>query len=274
MPTTTIINGEQRDTISVSDRGFMYGDGIFETMLSCQGRLALWAYHYERLANGCRRLNIPVPEETSLLAQIQPRLQPDRHHIIKIVVTRGEGTRGYRCRQPLSPNIVIGIAERRFHSPEYWQNGIAVFCCATQLAKQPALAGLKHLNRLEQVLAAQEWTDDYQEGLMCDQAGNMIEATSHNLFCVQNGQLYTPDLSSAGVAGVMRRYVIELASKLGIPVYIQETKLSTLAAMDEVFVTNSIDGIWPVRQIGDWRFEPGEITRTLQARVTELLPYQ
>lgn len=252
----------------------MYGDGVFETILSCHANMPLWAYHYERLASGCERLNIPAPHEVLLLEQIQPHLQANRHEVIKIVVTRGEGPRGYRCTGPLSPNVVISLSERPFRSLEYWQSGISVFACETRLAKQPALAGLKHLNRLEQVLAAQEWTDDYQEGLMCDGEDNVIETTSHNLFCVKGGCLYTPDLASAGVAGIMRRYVIELASQMDIPVYIENVKSTTIADMDEVFVTNSIDGIWPVKQIADWRFEIGGITRDLQARVAGLLPYQ
>ena len=274
MTTVTYINGEQRSAISVLDRGFMYGDGVFETILSCHANMPLWAYHYERLTSGCERLNIPVPSEASLLAQIQPHLQPTLHEVIKIVVTRGEGERGYRCTGPTSPNVVISLAQRPFRSPEYWQAGISVFCCAIRLARQPALAGLKHLSRLEQVLAAQEWTDDYQEGLMCDEEDNVIETTSHNLFCVKGGRLYTPDLSLAGVSGIMRRYVIELARQMGIPVYIENVKSTTISDMDEVFVTNSIDGIWPVKRIADWSFKLGVITRDLQARVAELLPYQ
>jgi len=274
MDTVTFINGEQRDVISVTDRGFMYGDGVFETLLSYKANLALWEYHYERLVASCERLHIAVPSKEALLHTLTPNLDPQRHQIIKIVVTRGEGQRGYRVTQSMKPNVVISISERRFLPSAYWENGINVYCCATRLASQPALAGIKHLNRLEQVLATQEWGETYQEGLMCNLHDEMIEATSHNVFAVKDGQLYTPDLSEAGVEGVMRRYVIELAREMRIAVYIKRIQLTELASMDEVFVTNSIDGIWPVKCIGDWEFELGEITRALQAQVAELMPYQ
>ena len=274
MDTITLINGEQGAAISVMDRGFMYGDGVFETLLSCKANLALWEYHYARLTAGCERLRIAVPASAVLLSTLTPHLDPQGHQVIKIVVTRGEGQRGYRVTQSMQPNVVISIGERQFLPPTYWQNGINLYRCATRLASQPILAGIKHLNRLEQVLATQEWDETYQEGLMCNLHDEVIEATSHNLFAVNDGRLYTPDLSATGVEGVMRRYVIELAREMRIAVYIKHIKLTDLAHMDEVFVTNSIDGIWPVVRIADWEFKLGEITRALQTRVAALMPYQ
>lgn len=274
MDTVTFINGEQGAAISVMDRGFMYGDGVFETLLACKANLILWEYHYARLTAGCERLRIAVPESEALLRTLTPNLDPQRHQVIKIVVTRGEGQRGYRVTESISPNVVICISARHFLPPTYWENGIHLYCCATRLASQPGLAGIKHLNRLEQVLATQEWDATYQEGLMCNAHDEVIEATSHNLFAVKDGQLYTPDLTETGVEGVMRRYVIELAREMRIAVYIKRIKLTELAHLDEIFLTNSIDGIWPVTRIGEWQFKLGEIARALQTRVATLMPYQ
>lgn len=274
MTALTFINNQQTDCVTVQDRGLLYGDGLFETMLSCHGKLALWNHHIARLQDGCERLAIPPPAQSALRHVIDPQLDSHLHQIIKIVVTRGATNRGYRMTKSLAPNIIISITEREFRPPAYWSQGIALFSCRTRLAKQPILAGIKHLNRLEQVLAAQEWGEDYQEGLMCTDDEDMIEGTSHNIFFVKNGALFTPDLSQAGVAGVMRHYVIELARRMQLPVYIKCIQLSELTDMDEVFVTNSIDGILPVRRIGDTHFQPGKLTRALQAQVAELIPYQ
>ena len=274
MTTITYINGTKRDTISVSDRGLNYGDGLFETILSCRKTIPLWSFHYQRLESGCRRLKIPAPLEKSLLDLINPHLDQNIHQIIKIIVTRGPGQQGYRSNSLTESTTIIRISKRVFRPPAYWSEGVAVFCCATRLAKQPILAGIKHLNRLEQVMASMELGDEYQEGLMCTSDQYVIEATSHNLFFVKNGQILTTDLSSAGVAGVMRQYVIELASKLDMPVYSQQIPLSDIIHMDEIFLTNSIDGIWPVKRIDENSMTVGPVTRDLQTRVAELLPYR
>ena len=274
MTTITYINGMEQDAISVMDRGLLYGDGLFETILACSGSMPLWQYHYQRLASGCRQLSIPVPEENALLDLIEPHLNPDTHQIIKIIVTRGQAARGYRTITQQTPNVVINISNRDFRSPTYWRDGVAVFCCATRLARQPALAGIKHLNRLEQVMASHEWNDNYQEGLMCTADNQVIEATSHNLFFVKDGRILTADLSEAGVAGVMRQYVIDLASKMQLQVYSQNIPFIDIPHMDEVFLTNSINGVWPVVRVGEWSFKCGAITRNLQARVAEVIPYQ
>lgn len=274
MTAITYINGMKQDTISVMDRGLLYGDGLFETILACSGSMPLWQYHYQRLASGCRQLSIPLPAENALLDLIEPHLNSDTHQIIKIIVTRGQGARGYRSITQLTPNVVINISNRDFRSPTYWHDGVAVFCCTTQLARQPALAGIKHLNRLEQVMASREWNDNYQEGLMCTADNHVIEATSHNLFFVRDGRILTADLSEAGVAGVMRQYVIDLASKMQLQVYSQNIPFIDIPNMDEVFLTNSINGVWPVVRVGEWSFKCGEITRNLQVRVAEVIPYQ
>lgn len=252
----------------------MYGDGLFETMLACNASVPLWKQHYQRLLSGCERLGIPAPAEHEIWHTIEPHINNSMHYIIKVVVTRGVGSRGYRVTAALKPNTVVSITERQTKPAAFWQEGVSVYRCKTNLSEQPALAGIKHLNRLEQVLASQEWNDSFQEGVMCTVQGDVIEATYHNLFAIKNGAILTPDLSRAGVAGVMRQYVIDLTRTWHLPLYIQTIPYMELASMDEVFLTNSVDGIWPVRQIGEWTFANGNLTRKLQNNIAELLPYK
>lgn len=138
--------------------------------------------------------------------------------------------------------------------------------CKTRLARQPLLAGMKHLNRLEQVLARAEWQDDYAEGLMCDTNGQVIEGTRTNLFLVRSdGTLVTPDLSQSGVAGVMRAQVLESAAAMGLPCLVQAVTTDMIESALELFLTNSLIGIWPVRRIESRKYVVGKISQTLQA---------
>jgi len=274
LETITYINGERSEQIDISDRGCMYGDGVFETMLACNATVPFWQRHIQRLKRGCERLIIPVPLEQEIWNRIEPHLATARFRVIKIIVTRGSGRRGYRVTSTVRPNTIVTISERQIKPATYWHDGVSVHRCKTTLAEQPALAGIKHLNRLEQVLASQEWDDACQEGMMCNAQGNVIEATYHNVFAVKDGTLFTPDLTNAGVEGVMREYVIELAGNRGMPMYIKPIPYDEFAGMDEVFLTNSVDGIWPVCKLGEWVFACGEITRKFQDEVTRVLPFQ
>ncbi len=270
-----IVNGQETELISVHDRGFTYGDGVFETCLCVSGQIPLWQYHQERLTASCHRLNIPAPDGELLFSQIKQALSTDIQQIVKIIITRGLGERGYAYDATSKPSTVIIISDRIFKPAHFWQQGVRVLRCKTPLAVQPALAGLKHLNRLEQILARNEWhTDDYQEGMMCRDDGMVIEATSHNLFAVKDGNLYTPDLSACGVDGIMRRYVIELAGKSGMSLYSQDIRYDELFNMDELFLTNSVTGIWPVRQLESKTWPVGEISRQFQTQIARLIPYQ
>jgi len=149
---------------------------------------------------------------------------------------------------------------------EYRKLGVPVRWCETRLARQPRLAGIKHLNRLEQVLARAEWRDEFAEGLMCDTEGQVIEGTMSNLFLVQKGTLVTPDLSQSGVAGVMRAEVLEQADRLGIPHVLQPVSVGMVEQAEELFLTNSLIGIWPVARLEAQHYAvAGKITQTLQA---------
>ena len=273
--TNILINGEFKDSINVFDRGLQYGDGLFETMAANKDEIHLWDAHWERLSDGCRRLAIEVPDkqlvenEISLLLN---RKNEDNRFIIKLIITRGIGERGYRY--PSTQNITRIFSTHAWpdYPEEYSDIGVAVRYCETVLSENSKLAGIKHLNRLEQVLARNEWdTDTYQEGLMLTAKGNVIDGTMSNFFAVKDNMLFTPVLSSCGVSGVMRKTVVSKAKELGYSVYEKNFTKSELEDADELFLTNSIIGIWPIRTIAKTRFTSvGDITKQLQQVVNKI----
>ncbi len=271
---TILINGQSTDRISVYDRGFQYGDGLFETLAVIDGRCPLWERHMQRLQEGCQRLHLPFPDVALLQAEAHSLIHNETRAVLKIILSRGEGGRGYAYPEPVQPVRIL----MRHPWPEYpeqnGQQGVQVRFCTTILARQPALAGLKHLNRLEQVLARNEWQDAaIAEGLMLDENANVIEGTMSNLFMVQNQQLYTADLSACGVAGIMRGYILELARKAGIASHIGSINKQQLGEADEIFLSNSLIGLWPVNRLDGQIFAVGETSRRLQKLINRDYPY-
>ncbi|HEY8942443.1 MAG TPA: aminodeoxychorismate lyase [Cellvibrio sp.] len=271
------INGVADALISPLDRGFTYGDGLFETCRCVSGRIPLWNYHRERLLSSAQRLQIPVDElrlqEYLDSALTNPIVNQYADTVVKIQITRGVGGRGYRLPDQVNPTYCIGIfAGSQLQSPLFL-NGVDVRVCNLRLGKNPALAGIKHLNRLEHILARAEWHDEYAEGLLLDGDDNLIEATVSNVFIIKNKQLYTPDLSGSGVAGIMRRTLIEtLAPAINIPVNIGSVPCESLQVADEILLTNSVFGIWPVKNIAGVATNLNHvITRQLQQQLIQLL---
>jgi 4-amino-4-deoxychorismate lyase len=249
------VNGVLGAQVSPLDRGFAYGDGVFETCKMLLGKIPLWHLHKERLLKSCEKLLIPVAidlVETQLANLIASLATTDTENaVVKITVTRGQGGRGYRAPDSVSPTIVIGLFPAANYPQSYFSDGVSVRLCNQRLSCNPSLAGLKHLNRLEQVLARAEWQDDaIAEGILLDTQGNLIEAVFSNIFLIKNGELFTPDLSEAGVAGVMRRFIIEtLALQAGLKVHVKRLAMTDLLSADAIFLCNSIYGIWPVQKI-------------------------
>ncbi|MEE2732712.1 MAG: aminodeoxychorismate lyase [Pseudomonadota bacterium] len=264
----TWINGQPANEVPVSDRGLAYGDGLFETLRVTQSGPALFDFHLERLQQGLQRLAISHDWQC-LLNEVQsyPGLQCPG--VVKWTVTRGQGGRGYSATQVQGPTRILSWHPLPLYPPEYAAAGVSVFSCQQALAEQLALAGLKHLNRLEQVLARQEWVDTHQEGLMRDYQGNVIEGVFSNLFLVRQGQLFTPDLARCGVAGTMRRWLLEQFDRNGYRVDVGNVTFRDIQLADEWFFCNSVYGIWPVRQWEQRTWEVGEITRQAQQWVKD-----
>lgn len=256
-----LVNGVESDAISVRDRGLMYGDGVFRTFILRGGKPQLWRRQYAKLAADCRALRIACPAAAVLehdLAAIAARF-PDC--VIKIVVTRGGSERGYAIPVAASPVRVVSGSPLPDYSQYHYERGVRAQLCRTRLATQPALAGIKHLNRLENVLARSEWSDPgIAEGLLCDTDGNVICGTMSNVFLVTDGELLTPDLALSGVAGVQRELVIELAHSNNIPVRIASVSIEELFCADELFLVNSVIGVWQITALDDKIWNAGPMT--------------
>lgn len=266
----TLVNGKRRDVISVHDRGFQFGDGIFETVAVQDGELLCWKEHFERLETGCRRLSIQCPAQDLLKNEARRLCQPVDLAVLKIIVTRGTGGRGYRPGKHVSGNRVLAIHDWPGYPPEYSRNGIHSCICHRRIARSPELAGIKHLNRLEQVLLRQEIAaTPYPEGVALDLFDNVVEGAMSNLFIIKNGILITPDLSLCGVEGVIRRLIIAMNRAAGNETVIREIKLEELLAADEIFYCNSLIGIWPVTRIGNKTFDSSKLTMEIMKKLAE-----
>ncbi len=261
-----LLNGQPASEITLLDRGLAYGDGLFETILVCHGKPVFLAEHLARLQHGCQQLGMEL-DSGALQSELATVLATAAaHSVLKIMVTRHASGRGYRpgnatCNRILSMHPAPGYRDRH---PEL---GIAMFLCKQQLSRQPALAGLKHMNRLEQVLASREWPDEsFMEGLMLDTEGLVIEGTRSNVFAVIEGKLLTPDLSHSGVKGVMRNVLLE---KFGAAATVAAISLQQLREADEIFICNSINGVWPVLTLATadetWYFSCGPRASQAQA---------
>jgi 4-amino-4-deoxychorismate lyase len=266
-----VINGQATDGISSLDRGLLYGDGVFETLAVEAGRPRFWLRHLARLSAGCRRLGIPQPEAKSLLEESLAVISGIERGVLKIIVTRGCAGRGYRPANDAIPTRIIQLHPWPDYPETCPGSGVRVRLCRQRLGHNPVLAGIKHLNRLEQVLARGEWDDPgILEGLLLDGDERLVEGTMSNLFLIRNRVLMTPDLSRCGVAGILRTVVRELAAKVPMPLQISALGLDDLRKADEVFLTNSIIGIWPVIAVEDRPYRRGTLTCRLQELLKDL----
>lgn len=274
--TSVLVNGLRDDAVSTSDRGFTLGDGVFETIAVRAGQPRLWATHMARLDCACRRLDLPAPDPATLFAEALQVIDGQPSGSLRITWTRGAGARGYALPVPSRPTRVVAFTPQA--PPAGSLEPIAVRTCALRLARQPALGGIKHLNRLEQILARAEWSDPaIAEGLLYDSAGCLIEATACNVFLVTEDRLLTPDLTEAGVSGIMRSAVIAASEAAGLECEVLRLYAEDLQAADEVFLAGSAWGIRPVASIdGHARPAPGPTTRLLAGMLDtqETVPYR
>jgi 4-amino-4-deoxychorismate lyase len=265
------VDGQPADALSLKDRGLAYGDGLFETIAVRAGQPLLLDRHLQRLADGCSRLAIAA-DQALIRSELLAYAAAMGEGVLKLILTRGDSLRGYAADPAAQARRILQGNPRAAYPPAHGQQGIRLFPCATRLCEQPLLAGLKHLNRLEQVIARAEWQDaEHAEGLMLDLSGRVIEGVFSNLFLVHEGLLLTADLSRCGVAGVMRAELLFQAKSLGIPTQVTEISLEQLQQADEVFVCNSVYGVWPVRAYAALSWPVGPLTRKLQAIARALL---
>lgn len=266
---TILINGEPGDRISVHDRGFQYGDGLFETLAVVQGEPLLWDRHMQRLLRGAARLGIGAPAEAVLRAEAARVCRGAARAVLKIILTRGVSGRGYAPTPGTMPTRAVCLLPWPDYPARHRAHGVAVRFCRTMIARNGTFAGLKHLNRLEQVWARMELDDEHAEGLMLDELGHVIEGTMTNIFVVTRDGLLTADLSHSGVAGVMRALVLERAAALAPACRVTALERETVLNADEVFLTNSLIGLWPVRRIESREYPVGPVTQRIREAIRD-----
>jgi len=236
------VDGRAADSLDLRDRGLAYGDGVFRTVRMAAGRPLWWSDHAAKLAADCAALGLACPD-IDLLHADACAVAGDADCVVKLILTRGIGARGYAPAD--GPVTRIAMAAPL---PPHAQPGapvdVRVRLCTLRLGRQPRLAGVKHLNRLENVLARAEWTDaGIFEGLLCDETGGLVGGTMSNLFWLAQGVLHTPELDQCGVAGVARARLLRAADRLRIPVRLGRWPAEVLTAADEVLICNSVMGV-------------------------------
>lgn len=266
-----LIDGQISEYLQVQDRGLHYGDGVFETIAVLQNSLLCWEAHYQRLKSGCERLGIECPPASILISDFSQLKQDSELAVLKIIITRGQGGRGYRSPDPETHvTRILGIYPWPDYPEKNYAEGVNTRICRMRLGHNPYLAGIKHLNRLEQVLARSEWDQvDIAEGLMLDINDNVIEGTMSNLFIVTNNSLITSDIVNCGINGIIRQFILGLAPDVGLPVKITTIKMQDLYNADEIFLSNSVIGVWAVKMVESHQFEPGPWTEKIRNKLIE-----
>jgi 4-amino-4-deoxychorismate lyase len=266
-----LVDGKRTRRISALDRGLAYGDGIFRTIRAENGMALHWPRHYRKLRADCARIGIDCPEEPVLAADIDEILRRERDCIVKLIVTRGEGGRGYAPPQSGGVSRVAASFPLPALDPARDRLGVAVRWCTTRVGWQPALAGIKHLNRLENVLARREWSGpEFAEGLMLDLEGRVVEGTMSNVFILEQDVLITPLLDWAGVAGLQRDRLLEQAAACSLACQVERITPERLMCASQVYLTNSVLGLWWVSSLEDRRWRASETTVELTRRLRKI----
>ncbi|GMQ77294.1 MAG: aminodeoxychorismate lyase [Gammaproteobacteria bacterium] len=261
-----LVNGHRQDHLSAHDRGLHFGDGVFETVAIEDGRALCLDRHLARLTRGCARLAIRAPGAATLEEECARVCDGVGRAVLKLVITRGASGRGYAPDPRVSATRVVA----RYPWPQYpadsRSGGVAVRICATRLGRNPRLAGVKHLNRLEQVLARiEEDPAGCDEGIMLDGRGRVIAGIMCNVFARRGERLCTPDLSGCGVAGIMRELVLEAAQQVtGLEPQVATLAVDELSSAEECFLTNSLIGIWPIKIFDGKPLRVGPVAHELQ----------
>ncbi len=260
-----LVNGAPPKASVLLSRALHYGDGVFRTLLRHEGRWLDFDRHYVKLVQDCRALGLDPPHVGQLEAELESlgggRSQPV---VGKIILARSGAGRGYAPSSRQCERILLRYPAPRY-PPSCWREGVVTMASPVVLGAQPLLAGVKHLNRLENMLAARGWPSEVQEALMSDSSGQLVCGTRSNVFWLSEGRLHTPRLARCGVAGMMRAKVLDAARALGVASELVDAPLAALHRASEVFLSNSLIGVWPIRRIdGHELGAPGPFTLSLQ----------
>ena len=251
------------EALDWQERGLHYGDGLFETLLKKEGVIPFWEDHYQRLYDGCRRLQIVLPEESWIAEKIDRETRGKDTAVVKLMVTRGKGGRGLKLPEKGKPSIyVLTYPYTRLSGK---QEGLDVSICKSRLPINPSLAGIKHLNRLDYVLASLELEakGQFDEGILCDSEGFLVEGIISNLFFCADNQVYTPSLELAGVEGIMRGQILKYFESQGLKLEVGRYTVQMILQANESFMCNSVQGVRPIKSIDKTALKTGLLTRDL-----------
>lgn len=258
-----LVNGQPADTISARDRGLAYGDGVFRTLRTQAGQPLWWSDHFAKLAADSAALALDCPDEALLYNEVC-QVAEAGEGVAKIVLTRGVGARGYAYPAGQAGTRLVLSAPLPSYACADAPADIAARWCMLKLARQPRLAGIKHLNRMENVLARAEWDDaTIFEGILCDDSGAIVGGVMSNIFWTKGGELFTPDLNGCGVAGVTRSRLLRAATQRGIRIHIGRWLPDAILAADEVMICNSVIGVRRVAKLDDVTWPSAGWTTTL-----------
>lgn len=268
------VNGQVAADISVHDRGLTYGQTLFETVAIQAGEPLLLEQHLQRLSHGCQRLSIPLNQsilkgEINQACATAYKKTKAARIVMRLTISMGEGGRGYRNPRKPKPLRILAFSNYPDTPESNWEDGITLGMVSIRLAHQPDLAGLKHGNRLEQIIARSQWEDGWQEAILLDQNESIIEATQSNIFIVKNNVLKTPDLTKCGVAGVMRDYILQNAARVELVPQVMTLTVPDVELADAVFVCNSLAGLWPVKRFYGREYENFKLSEKLQKLLRE-----
>lgn len=264
---------QEEAVVSVFDHGFLYGDGVYETLRAYRGRVFQLADHLARLERSASRIQLHLPLSRERLADlVRESLRRNQlsDSYLRITVSRGTGEIGLDPALCKAPTLVIIAKPFQPYPESIYADGVPVIVAQTRRNLPEALPPqVKSLNFLNNILAKMEAKEaGVHEALMLNHRDELTEGTTSNVFAVQGGRLRTPSVECGILEGITRGWVLQLASELGIPS--EETRLTVedLMRAEECFLTNTTQEVLPVtrvdgRMIGDGR--PGWITRRLHA---------
>ncbi len=266
MTPVILIDGKKQSKASIFNRNTQFGDGLFETCLVENKKLLFWSNHFERMKLGCDRLKISMIDETLWLSDIKKAfsLMKIDNCIVKLVLSRGESLRGYSYKDNIRPIRITIVSELKKNNQD---KGFSLEFCNSGYNSNPKLAGIKHCNRLEQVIARAGIKVD--DGIMLDENENVVSVTQGNIFCIQGNRLITPNLDKCGIEGTRRAVILKIAVDLGFDINIKNLSVAELLRSDEVFISNSIQGVGPVNQIEDFVYSKHKITEIISETLKE-----
>ncbi len=266
-----LINGIASQTLAVNDRGLAFGDGFFTTAKITSGTILHWHDHLARLEDCAQRLFITDISWEKLTRECQQIAANTDIGVLKVVITRGAGGRGYSTQDCFEPTRIVSVHPYPDFYSQWRQQGIKLYACQFTIGSNTKLAGLKTLNRLDQVMIKRELEENNAvEGLVCDEAGVMVETCTANLYWVKAGVIFTPMLDRAGINGVMQKQIHRMAEQKDIPYKQIHASADSLITAEEVFISNSLMGIVPVSQYKMRHFDIGKLCRRLQKEILDV----